>query len=156
MRQILISKSDQIEELAGSQINFKHKADEDGQTLTIYADTLTRISIPFRAKIMAGGKLDLDFKLPEKLASMGVSLLGAYWDGQAVTAYMRSCFNVVVGLEVGETILVGTLVQLVTYRQIDESIMSGMVNSTDQGDVLMITPKPSKSRQRKSKIKKED
>lgn len=148
MKQILIAKNSQIKELAGSRIEFYLNKD---QHVIVSDESLVKIEIPFKAKIMSGGTLDLDFSVPQNLASRGVSLLGAYWDGKMITAYMRAMPLMAVGLNNEEPVLVGTLVQVVTYRQINDMMLNASVDAEKSGDVLVVSEKPKRKGGRRKK-----
>lgn len=144
MKQILISKNKQIKALSGSQIEFTLE-----EMSNINGSELLKLEIPFKAKIMSGGKLDLDFSLPEDLAAKGISLLGAYWDGKTVKIYLRAIEGSSINLFPGDKILIGTLVQVVSYRQVEDGLLEGVVNVDQSGKVLAIEKPKSRRKPRK-------
>ncbi len=155
MKQVLIRKNDQIREMSGSRISFYHKAERvegdliDQPGLSISDTDVTKVVIPFQAKIVSGGTLDLDFSLPEAVASKGINLLGAYWDGQNVTAYLRSLQNLPQFINEEDPVLIGTLVQVTSMKQIEDEVLGGQVVSDKSGAVLDIKPDGKKRRNRK-------
>lgn len=143
MRQVLIRKNDQIKEQSGSRISFYHKTDNPESSevagLSVSDREVTKVTFPFAAKIVSGGTLDLDFSLPENVAAKGVSLLGAFWDGQKVTAYLRSIMNLPQFIKDDEPVLIGTLVQVTTMRQIEDAILGDKKLDADKsGNALVI------------------
>ncbi len=158
MRQVLIRKNAQIRELSGSRITFRNKSEniEDGRFgdgdpgTAINDERVTKFVFPFEAKIMAGGTLDLDFSLPEPLAKAGISLLGAYWDGKQVTAYMRALSETSLFVKDTEDLLIGTLVQVTTMKQIEDAIL-GDQRAESGGQALQIKDnKPKRKPRRKT------
>lgn len=142
MKQVLIQKNDQIKELSGSRIAFYHEGVED---VRIDDRHVTKLTIPFKAKILSGGTLDLDFTLPEHVAELGISLLGAYWNGSEVTVYFRALENFARNLPVEKPMLIGTLVQVTTMKQIETEMLNGVVEVEQSGQAIVILDnKPSK------------
>jgi hypothetical protein len=151
MRQILIASNPQIKQLAGSQIEFLYQSNAgDPLVLELLGGKPTAVRIPFSAKIISGGTLDLDFKLPESIAERGIQLLGAYWDGKVVTAYLSALLDNPTIIPDGASILIGTLVQLATYRQISEGTLGSIVDLN--AETLTVTTKPKQERKRRKKI----
>lgn len=154
MKQILIQKNDQIRELSGSRIEFYNKSEtlSDGDSgyrgVSIDDRRVTKVTFPFSAKILSGGTLDLDFTLPEEVAAKGVSLLGAYWDGSQITAYFRALMDLPQFVRDIEPLLIGTLVQVTTMKQIETDMLNGVVNVEESGKALSITTKPASKRSR--------
>lgn len=149
MRQIIIQENPLVKSISGSDFRFYPDIAADSE-MSIYGGKVTKFKIPFRVKILSGGKIDLDFTLSEELAKEGVSLLGAYWDGVHVTAYVTCLngFNVTVSSTM--PILTGTLVQVVSYRQVSEQLLDGVVNLNESGSVVKVDDKPDiKTRKRK-------
>ena len=151
MKQVLIQKNDQIKELSGSRIEFYKRTDEEEKLpgvkygLSVDDREVTKVSIPFAAKILSGGTLDLDFTLSENAAAKGISLLGAYWDGKVVTAYLRAVMNLPQFIAENEPILVGTLVQVTTMKQIETDMLNGVVEVAKSGQAIVVLDnKPSK------------
>lgn len=161
MKQVLIQKNDQIKELSGSRIEFYRKVENaDGEYIDqpgLHVDDrdVTKVTFPFAARILSGGTLDLDFTLPEAVASKGVSLLGAYWDGKQVTAYLRSIMSLPQWIPEAAPVLIGTLVQVTTMKQIETEMLNGVVEVEASGQAIVILDsKPSKrSRARRKDVR---
>jgi hypothetical protein len=152
MKQVLIRKNDQIKELSGSRISFYHKTDNPEPNahlgVSVSDRQITKLVFPFAAKIVSGGTLDIDFSLPENVASKGITLLGAYWDGTKVTAYLRSILDLPQWIPEEEPVLIGTLVQVTTMRQIEDALLGDYkLNEEKSGAALVLEkeePKPKK------------
>ena len=155
MKQVLIQKNEQIRELSGSRLEFyKDLSVDDGEPGTSISDReVTKLKIPFKAKILSGGTLDIDFSLPEGVAAQGVTLLGAYWNGDYVTAYMRSIQDLNAYVKNEDPLLVGTLVQVTTMRQIESKMLGGVVNVEGSGSALKIDPAIEKKKPRRGQRK---
>jgi hypothetical protein len=153
MRQVLVAKNDSIREVSGSRIEF-YPAKEQLSDGYFGVDELhvTKVSFPFRAKIVSGGRLDMDFTIPQKLAEAGVNLLGAYWDGEMVTAIYKAIGGTSISIEAGTPVLVGTLVEVVSMRQIEERVAGGVVNVDKSGQVVALDmEQPKKTRKPRRK-----
>jgi hypothetical protein len=137
MKQVIIQKNPQIKETTGSQIEFYPTGDT-----VLQGGKVNKIKIPFVAKILSGGKLDLDFKLSQKLAEHGVNLLGAYWNGKEVSAILMPLEGHDVEFGEDVPVLVGTLVQLVSYRQVSGQILGGTMDTEKSGAVLVLDVAP--------------
>lgn len=149
MKQILIQKNSQIKEESGSRIRFFNKADDSEFSLEIDSDHVAKIMIPFKAKILSGGTLDLDFSLTEEMAAAGVTLLGAYWNGVHITAYYRALDGTSVKVPSTSAVLVGTLVAVTTFRQIEDGILGNVMNVRKSGEVIAIEPAPAAKNKRR-------
>ena len=150
MKQILIQKNDQIKELSGSRIEFYHRTDladpSEAHGLNVDDREVTKVVFPFSAKILSGGTLDLDFALSEGVASKGVSLLGAYWDGKQVTAYLRSIMSLPQWIPDTQAVLVGTLVQVTTMKQIEAALLTGSIDTDKSGPAIVVLDNKQKRR----------
>jgi len=150
MRQLLIAKNEQIKELSGSRIKFYHK-NLEGRELRIDGQTVTKVTIPFSAKILSGGTLDLDFKVSEELAQAAVTLLGAYWDGKVVTAYFKALNDTVAVVPNDTALLNAVLVQVTTFRQIEEGILGGVMSVDQSGKAISLEKTEKSKRPRRSR-----
>lgn len=151
MRQIIIAKNPLIKEMSGSRIKFFYPpiTDGDNKDLILEGGKAKKVTIPFAVKIVSGGTLDLDFKISQDLASYAVSLLGAYWDGSKVTAYLMPLVDTEVHVPATIPILEGTLVQVTTYRQVSEKILGADMVSVD--GVLRLDKKIERKRRNRKK-----
>jgi hypothetical protein len=159
---VVITKNPSIKELSGSRIEFYHPrppasvvADvEASKYLMLAGAKANRIVIPFSVNVVGGAELDLDFKLSEELAQVGVSLTGAYWNGEAVTAYLMPLDGTDVRVDVRTPLLIGTLVQVVNYRQVSDKIIGAKSLGTSNG-VMQLEVKSDKKTRRKAKPKQD-
>jgi hypothetical protein len=141
---IVLTKNPLIKELSGSRIEFFHPPSNDAKKpIVLVGGKANVVRIPFKVKVIAGGKLDLDFVLSEKLAAAAVSMLGAYWDGQEVVLYLMPLSGFDVHITEDVALAVGTLVQVTTYRQVEEGIAGALVKTGDHG-VMQVEKKEEK------------
>jgi hypothetical protein len=150
---IVLVKNPNIKELSGSRIEFFHPFSLAGKDVVLEGAKANKVIIPFSAKILAGGKLDLDFALSERLAAVAVNLLGAYWNGKEVTAYLMPLEGMDVHIPSDCPLVVGTLVQVTTYRQVEEGVAGAVVTGHDNG-VLQITKDETPKAKRTRRVKK--
>jgi hypothetical protein len=148
VKQIIIAKNPSIKQLSGSRIKFFQVQNDDTKVLVLECGKPKRVTIPFSVKILSGGTLDLDFKISQDLAAAGVSLLGAYWNGEQVTAYLMPLQDTEVHVPSTIPILEGTLVQVTTYRQVEERVMGA--KAVFEGGVLRLDKKVERKRRRKN------
>lgn len=157
MNNVVITKNPSIKELSGSRIEFYHPKPavpdvpgvEAMKFVTLAGGKANRLVIPFSVNVVSGAELDLDFKLSEELAQVGVSLTGAYWNGKEVTAYVMPLDGTDVRVDIRTPLLIGTLVQVVSYRQVSEKITGAKSLGTANG-VLQLEVKSDKKTRRKT------
>jgi len=138
---VVITKNPLIKELSGSRIEFYHPRPSASmsvdtlstQYVTLVGAKANRVVIPFAVNVVGGSLLDLDFKISEQLAAVGVNLTGAYWDGEQVTAYVMPLDGTDVQVDLSTPILVGTLVQVVNYRQVSDKLIGAKSLGTTNG-----------------------
>ena len=147
MKQVIIQKNPLIKELTGSQIEFYSPFEQTN----LVGKKVTILKIPFSVKVLSGGKLDLDFKISKKLAENGVSLLGAYWDGKEIQAMLMPVEDMEVTFNQDVPILIGTLVQVATYRQVSNQILGGDMDVEKSGAVIVLGVKPKEHKTTKAK-----
>jgi hypothetical protein len=153
MKQVVIYKNSLIKELSGSQIEFYPNVPES-ESIPMESGKVNLIKIPFSVKVLAGGKLDLDFKLSKILAENGVQLLGAYWDGKEVKAYFMPLEGMDVSISGDTPILIGTLVQVMSYRQVEAEILGGVVDLNQSGSAVVLETKEEEPRNEQAKKSK--
>jgi len=148
---IVVGKNPLIKELSGSRIEFFAPPPSDPTPGTVAAKEMilvggktSRIVIPFSVRVIAGGKLDLDFSVSEKLAAAGVNLIGAYWDGSKVTVYLMPLEGIDVHVPFSVALIVGTLVQVATYKQVQEGVVGAMVSGFSEEGVMILDKKSEK------------
>jgi hypothetical protein len=139
MKQILIEKTDTIKDLYGTNITLL--AQEDS---TFEAMNPTTLRLDLKIKPISGkGTFDINFKQADGLAQAGVALLGVSReaDGTVVASFMKIGATAFVVTE-GQPLLVGTLFEPVSYRQIEMEVAGGTVNvvKSQEGQGLSITP----------------
>lgn len=120
MRQVLIEQNGLIKELSGSKIKFEVN-DIEIMPFTI-GKTGAMVRFPFSVKSVSGGKLDLDFSIPESLASKGICLMGSYWENNEVTAYLLNTSDSDVEVLKNDVFLIATLIEVVYFRQIAKEV----------------------------------
>jgi hypothetical protein len=153
MNNVVITKNPSIKELSGSRIEFYHPPTPMSiQHIDLAGAKANRVVIPFSVNVVGGAELDLDFKLSEELAQVGVSLTGAYWNGEAVTAYLMPLDGTDVRVDIRTPLLIGTLVQVVNYRQVSEKITGAKSLGVTNG-VLNLQLASDKKTRRKAKPK---
>lgn len=142
MKQVIIQKNPLIKELTGSQIEFYSPTTETN----LVGGKVNTVKIPFSVKVLSGGKLDLDFKISQKLAENGVNLLAAYWDGKEVSAILMPLEGMDVSVDQSVPLLVGTLVQVMTYRQVTDQVLGGSMDTEKSGSVIQLDVKPQENK----------
>ena len=154
MRQIIIAKNPLVKSQSGSRIDFFHPPSPDENApdyIVLDGGKPKKITIPFSVRIIGGGTFDLDFKISKDLAAYAVNLLGAYWDGEKVTAYLMPLSETEVHVPLKVPILLGTLVEVATYRQVEDRIIGATVVSTESG-VMRLDKKVERKRRKPKKL----
>jgi hypothetical protein len=150
MKQVIIQSNKLIKELAGSDIEI-YAPTLDGEDIQMTCGKLFHLKIPFNVKVLSGGRLDLDFKLSHTLAKNGVSLIGAYWDQQEINAYFMPLEGIDVTIGANVPVLTGTLMQVVSYRQVELDLLDGVVDLNKSGDALSVDLSPAVPKKGKKK-----
>jgi hypothetical protein len=145
MKQILIKKNPDIKEIASSNINIYNK----NETVIIDGTQFVYIRVPLKIEVLNGGKFELDIKLHKNLIQKGVFLIGAYYENDEVTALFTTFDGHKVIIEPNEPILVGTLIEPIVYRQIDDEVAGGFTIVKTQDSTLRLEEKPKNKRKTK-------
>ena len=148
MKQILVAKTSDLES-SGKKIVFKVNKD-NLSSKAIPKDKLTIIEFPLSMKVLQGdGEFDLVFTLPEELALSGVVLLGAYLSNNKVKAAFIAVGGTGLYVEEGSTVLEARLVQIVSYKQINEGIPTNGTVMIFGGDGVKIEKSKPKTKNKK-------
>jgi hypothetical protein len=145
MKQILIKKNPDIKEIAGSNINIYNK----NEKVVIDGTALIYIRIPLKIEVLNGGKFELNIRLHKNLIQKGVFLIGAYYENDEVTALFTTFDGHKVIIEPNEPILIGTLIEPIVYRQIDDEVVGGFTVVKSQDSTLKLEEKPKNKRKTK-------
>jgi hypothetical protein len=145
MKQILIKKNPDIKEIAGSNVNICNK----NEKVVIDGIALIYIRIPLKIEVLNGGKFELNIRLHKNLIQKGVFLIGAYYENDEVTALFTTFDGHKVIIEPNEPILIGTLIEPIVYRQIDDEVVGGFTVVKSQDSTLKLEEKPKNKRKTK-------
>lgn len=121
MKQILIGKNNLINNVAGTSFHLLLSKDIL-PNLSLQPKEHTVLKIPLNLEVLSGGEdWSLIFKLSMVLAENGVILLSAEKAKDHVKAVLLNSSDTELYLEEGLPLLEATMVQLVSFRQIEVS-----------------------------------
>jgi len=145
MKQILIKKNPDIKEIAGSNITIYNKNEQ----VIIEGNKLVYVRIPLKLEVLNGGKFELNLKLHKNMLQKGIFLIGAYYENDEVTALFTTFDGHKAIIEPNEPILIGTLIEPMVYRQIDDEVVGGFTIVKTQDATLKLEEKPKNKRKTK-------
>ena len=138
MKQIIIKKNPLIKELTGSRVSFSSGPEK----VVMIGGKVFTMKIPFSVTVLSGGTMDMDFKVSRHLAENGVNLLGAYWENNhEIVACFMPLEDTEVHIDPMTPVLIGTLVQVVSFRQTDGELLGATLVTEKSGGAIVIEPK---------------
>lgn len=149
MKQILVGTNPIFTKISGNSVEL-YPGIPAGQEVVFKGGKVTCLRVPFRVQVYTGGRFDLSFTVSKVLAENGISLLGAFQEDAEVVAYFSPVEGIDIVIDNGTPILVGTLIQLASYRQVDGTVTGSVVDLND-GKTMNLQPEPKKNNKRKSK-----
>jgi hypothetical protein len=146
MRQILIAKNETISTTVGDEVVLLSDLTRDSVLSTAF---ISFFDLPLKLDLLSGGKVKLIFTLHRDLAFKEIYLLGAYLDNDVVRAAFKNLSDVDLYLAPGTPLLTATLIETVSYRQIDLDVRGNMTIKKDGGKSIKVEPKSSKKKGKK-------
>lgn len=159
MRQVLIEKTDTIEQKDYSTFVVRAKQISGAAGLTLSPKTPHVFTFPLKFKVMHGGNnFEMDFKIHTKLATEGVILAAADTsNGEEATLVLNNTSEFTLEMDADAPIIVVTLNERVAFKQIEVN------TTTPEGVMIMDAPveerkadKQVREARKSKKKKKED
>lgn len=152
MKQILVKKTDSVKPIAGTSFPLL-LTKEVLPNLTVPAKALIRLNIPLDFQVLSGGNdWTFNFKISSILAENGIVLLSAEKKENFAVALIMNLSDVELFLEEGLPIIEVSLVQSVSFRQIDQTESpNGVIAVFSQDGVAVVNKK---TEERKGEVQK--
>jgi hypothetical protein len=128
MKQVLIAKNPLLKNLGGDRIELNAR-DVVGDPTKMNPNEMLICKSKLNFKLLSGDDIHIKFDISPEMLYLGLFLLGATVEkGELTCALKNLSENEIVFDDSEKILLIGTLLEKVSYRQIEDELKGGVVN----------------------------